>query len=172
MRAGTVRVDWQRACIGIPLLAMLGGCHTTQYFIDNRRAMSDAQVCGNWRESWRGQYNRELHIATLDELTKRSLSTEQCRQMLASADSMMARSQAATGALASILVIGAAARYGSPSAAGAPTTDRQWDWDEFIGPNNQTVWACRGVQTGQFGPDFLCVGPKIDVRWPGLLAPR
>lgn len=151
----------------------LSGCYTTEYFIDNRRSMTDTQVCGNWRESWRGQYNKALHVATLDELNRRKVSTEQCRQMLVPVDALMAQSANATGALAAILLIGAAAKYGSPAAISpSPVTDKEWEWDQFLGASGQAVWACRGVQTAQFAHEFLCLGPKVDMRWPGLSAPR
>jgi outer membrane murein-binding lipoprotein Lpp len=45
--------------------------------------------------------------------------------------------------------------------------DREWDWDQFYGPNNQLVWACRGVQSGQFADAAYCnYLMKVDFRWP------
>lgn len=45
--------------------------------------------------------------------------------------------------------------------------DTEWDWDEFYGQEGRLVWACRGVQTGQFAEQFNCnYLPKSDFRWP------
>jgi hypothetical protein len=46
--------------------------------------------------------------------------------------------------------------------------DYEWDWDAFYNEYRQLVWACRGVQTGQFSTDDKCAfKPKTDLRWPG-----
>ena len=50
--------------------------------------------------------------------------------------------------------------------------DTAWDWDQFADENGRWVWACRGVQTGQFADDHYCRGlVRIDGRWPGLGRP-
>lgn len=48
----------------------------------------------------------------------------------------------------------------------APARDYEWDWDEFY-YDNSLVWACRGVQTGQFAEQSNCAYKvKVDFRWP------
>ena len=45
--------------------------------------------------------------------------------------------------------------------------DTNWDWDQFYNKSNLLVWACRGVQTGQFAPLNKCsYKNKNDQRWP------
>ncbi len=45
--------------------------------------------------------------------------------------------------------------------------DQEWDWDGFYNEYRQIVWACRGVQTGQFAFDERCAfKTKTDYRWP------
>lgn len=45
--------------------------------------------------------------------------------------------------------------------------DYEWDWDEFYNEQYQLVWACRGVQTGQFANQAHCTNlPRTDLRWP------
>ena len=45
--------------------------------------------------------------------------------------------------------------------------DYEWAWDQFYHSNGSLVWACRGVQTGQFAEKINCLGkPKNDYRWP------
>jgi hypothetical protein len=71
-----------------------------------------------------------------------------------------------------VVAIGAAAYYGSKGSGGggyapAQAADYDWDWDQFYNANYQLVWACRGVQTGQFSDESHCTyKAKIDSRWP------
>lgn len=45
--------------------------------------------------------------------------------------------------------------------------DVAWAWDEFTAPNAAgRMWACRGIQTGQFADDSKCSGWKEDKLWP------
>ena len=45
--------------------------------------------------------------------------------------------------------------------------DHEWDWDSFYN-QGQHVWACRGVQTGQFAEYEHCSDKiQTDDRWPG-----
>lgn len=44
--------------------------------------------------------------------------------------------------------------------------DFEWDWDAFF-RNENLVWVCRGVQTGQFAHHSHCHNkPQLDWRWP------
>lgn len=72
--------------------------------------------------------------------------------------------------VAAVVAIGAlaysAAKHGGAGGA-TPTTDYDWDWDEFYS-QGRLVWACRGVQTGQFADASHCTYKlKTDARWPG-----
>ena len=54
-----------------------------------------------------------------------------------------------------------------PQSNRRATADTQWAWDEINHPTGR-MWRCRGIQTGQFAPDYQCSGlPKVDYRWPG-----
>jgi uncharacterized membrane protein len=45
--------------------------------------------------------------------------------------------------------------------------DRDWAWDQFYHSTGSLVWACRGIQTGQFAQKEKCYGkPRHDYRWP------
>jgi hypothetical protein len=69
---------------------------------------------------------------------------------------------------------------GSPSAASAAQPeknggkayyDSDYAWDEFY-HRGRTVWACRGVQTGDFVSESLCAfQPKSDSHWPSKTVP-
>ena len=54
-----------------------------------------------------------------------------------------------------------------PRSSRVPANDTQWAWDQISHPSGR-IWRCRGIQTGQFAPDYRCSGlPKVDYRWPG-----
>ena len=60
-----------------------------------------------------------------------------------------------------------AVRSISEGFARIPKGDRDWDWDQFYHSTGSLVWACRGIQTGQFAEQTRCAGkPKNDYRWP------
>nr|WP_143028912.1 hypothetical protein [Massilia sp. PDC64] len=45
--------------------------------------------------------------------------------------------------------------------------DFDWEWDQFYNSSYQLVWACRGVQSGQFADASRCAyKPQTDLRWP------
>ena len=49
-----------------------------------------------------------------------------------------------------------------------PNKDRYWYWDEFSDQYGNTLWRCRGSQTGRFAENEKCAGQsRDDNRWPG-----
>jgi len=55
----------------------------------------------------------------------------------------------------------------SEGLAKLPRYDVDWDWDQFYHSTGSLVWACRGIQTGQFADLYRCSGKsKNDYRWP------
>ena len=45
--------------------------------------------------------------------------------------------------------------------------DVSFAWDKFTAPNAYgNIWACRGIQTGQFVENSKCSGPQEDKLWP------
>lgn len=74
----------------------------------------------------------------------------------------------AAGAIAVVaLAAYGAAQGGAGTANGlAPATDYDWDWDQFY-HNGSLLWACRGIQTGQFAEQSRCqYKHQSDYRWP------
>ncbi len=48
-----------------------------------------------------------------------------------------------------------------------PKHDTDWAWDQFHHSTGSLVWACRGIQTGQFAEHTRCAEKsKNDNRWP------
>jgi len=49
-----------------------------------------------------------------------------------------------------------------------PSDDSSWAWDSFRDQYGNLVWACRGMQTGQFSFLVRCRDrPRHDLTWPG-----
>jgi len=46
----------------------------------------------------------------------------------------------------------------SEGLAKLPRYDVDWDWDQFYHSTGSLVWACRGIQTGQFADLYRCSG--------------
>jgi hypothetical protein len=150
-----------------PLL--LAACAVSQErFYADRESLSDAQVCRAWVGST-GVFSQDVG----QEAQRRGLLYANCEKQVAN------EKGAAVGAVV-LGVLGAAAIYsakhgggggGGGAAQASPSNgaiDYEWDWDQFMAPGDGLVWACRGVQTGQFADEWHCAGkPKADLRWPG-----
>jgi hypothetical protein len=61
---------------------------------------------------------------------------------------------------------------GDRSSSSSEAVDSEWAWDEYRNRSGNLVWACRGVQTGEFAPEIKCAAKiQIDTQWPGKSAP-
>jgi hypothetical protein len=70
-----------------------------------------------------------------------------------------------------LVAVGAAVYYGAKKGGAggqlAQVSDYDWDWDQFY-QQGSLVWACRGIQTGQFADQSKCAyKAQTDFRWPG-----
>lgn len=55
----------------------------------------------------------------------------------------------------------------NPDLSRLQPRDIAFAWDKFTAPNAYgIIWACRGIQTGQFVENSKCTGPQIDELWP------
>ena len=154
---------WRRIVSAGACVALVSCAITPQDFYANRASYSNEQVCRIWRV-----YDGEVSDAAAAEAARRGMSVERCRAILAEADKR--DSSAAVGAAFLLALFAAASGAGAAPAPAVPVAvDTEWGWDQFYNERNELVWACRGVQTGQFQPIVRCQYlPKIDTRWPGL----
>jgi hypothetical protein len=144
------------------LAASLLGCATQGQFYKDPQSLSDAQVCRLWVQA-SGDFFKDVDA----EASRRNLDYGECQ----------AKVQQQNLGIAAALLIGiaaaAAARGGGGGGYATPAqpaaaNDFDWDWDQFYNQGGQLVWACRGVQTGRFAPNYHCAGkPMTDWRWPG-----
>jgi hypothetical protein len=137
---------------------------TPEQFYANRTSYTDEQVCSMWRH-----YDGPVEQGAIAEAARRGISVDRCTAILAAAEQ---RNANVAAGLMLILALGAA----SQGAATAPmpmmpvASDTEWAWDQYRNDAGNLVWACRGVQTGQFWPEVRCQFlPKLDIRWPGPL---
>ena len=78
--------------------------------------------------------------------------------------------EAAERLSAALANAGQAYNLGYAMGGGQPPVAQQrdwdWAWDQFY-KDGYLVWACRGMQTGQFAEEWHC-SPKVktDYAWP------
>lgn len=156
----------------------LAGCAiTAERFEEKKYSLSDADVCRAVDSSGRSG-NRDFARSVVEEYGRRGLSSDRCQSAIQEQNA----NRAAVAALvvlagAAIAVSRSSGGYApaqsyapaSPQSVSAPVFDYEWEWDQFNNALMQPVWACRGVQTGQFAVEQRCIGKlKLDWKWPGL----
>lgn len=152
--------------IALTLCGLMAGCAVTpERLRSNPQSVSDADLC---RALEGGEAKRDptFMYDIRIQMSRRWISDEQCGQIVS-------KSNAAIGAgflLGAALVAasrGAGDGGGGSNSYAAQQYDTEWDWDQFYNQYRQLVWACRGVQTGQFADNWHCAGKaQIDWRWP------
>lgn len=149
---------------------LLSGCALTPAeFSAKRYEISDTRVCKTWRSASNSGDSAFLRVAW-DEVSRRGLDREKCQRLETDQDvaigagiliGLAALAAAKGGSAASGAAVGGSAGYGST------TYDYDWEWDQFYNQYRNLVWACRGVQTGQFADPSHCAGKlQTDWKWP------
>lgn len=152
-------------------LTASGCAMSPERFSQTRFSLNDTEVCRSARDA-NASRNSDFIQATQAELDRRSVMPQVCDQLIQEEDT-----RNAVTALAVIAIVGAAAvaanssgvGYASPSTSSAysSASDYDWAWDQFYSASYELVWACRGIQTGQFANVDKCqYDSKIDSRWP------
>lgn len=172
----------QRA-VCLAVATCLAGCAMTpQRFEQTRLSMTDTAICKALRNAYRADDKLLMDATYTEAYERRSLTVERCRELIDAEAKAAANAAVVLLGIIAIGAIAAGARGGgargvSPGIPNASsfnslaTTDFEWDWDEFYNEYMQLVWACRGVQTGQFADPSLCQHlVKIDIRWPSKSA--
>lgn len=162
----------RRVLVAVVAVALASCAVTPQQFAQQRYSLSDLEVCRAAISAAKSSdYN--FQSITQDEARRRGLAPESCARLVKEANE---KAVAAAAVVIGVIAIAAAARKGGGGSSYAPTTgvtDTDWSWDLFYNEYRQSVWACRGHQTGRFAELSRCeYKPKIDSRWPSLEAPR
>jgi hypothetical protein len=138
------------------IFSMLTGCAVSPaQFYANKSGFSDSQLCRATQTTSNVNFKWDVVM----ELDRRGVTSENCEQMI--------RNQNIAIGAALIGVAAIAASRGGSGGGASSSTDYEWDWDQFYNEYRKLVWACRGVQTGQFADGYHCSGKyQIDSRWP------
>lgn len=137
-------------------------------FYRNPGNASILQLCKTVR-SQEARSNAKFRADVLTALQRRGISQPRCQELISEQRAAVAAGLAA-GALVYVAAQDGGGAGGTGSSAySASKTDYDWDWDQFTDEYGNLVWACRGVQTGQFAEAFRCqFDVKDDYRWPTL----
>jgi hypothetical protein len=162
----TLEVSW-KALVLIASVIATGCAWTPERYASKRENLDDTETCRLFL-GWRKEAKEPYLTMVKEEVARRGLTEDQCAANYQ--ELRRARREAiGTGLLLTASV--AAVVYASQSRAAFPVTasyDSSWDWDQFADKSGNLVWACRGVQTGQFADQHHCTGrPISDWRWPG-----
>lgn len=143
-------------------VSVLAGCATVDRRLDTaeNRELCKSYVVSQATKDWAVEQDR------VREMTERGLSRGDCSRMLGN-DRWEADTVLAVGV--AVLAVAAIVAIAKRGGGGDPSTDYQWDWDLFYDEHRQLMWACRGVQSGQFADAWRCAGKaRTDARWPSL----
>lgn len=149
----------QRWISTVALIALAGCAVSPERFRKERYNLSNTQVC---RTALSDGVGKDASFATdvWQEVQRRGLTGQDCRALIN-------EQNAGIGVAALLGVAIIAASRGGGGEGYAPNYDTEWDWDQFYNEYRQLVWACRGVQTGQFAETYRCSGKwQTDARWP------
>jgi hypothetical protein len=158
----------KRTSTFVAILMATSCAMTPERFSQQRLSLTDVQVCRASVDAEKSGV-ASFNDTTQAELERRSISNRHCRKLIKEDDEKNAATAVAILAVAAVVVAAAAAGGGGGSSYSAPsaTQDYDWDWDQFYNASYQLVWACRGLQTGQFAELRHCSGDyKSDSRWP------
>jgi hypothetical protein len=164
------RAGWFRGtAFAIAALTLSSSAVSANSYYSAQKRLSDLQLCKTER-SREAQSNAQFRNDVIRDLQARGVTPQRCDELIRQQKAAIAAALAVGAAAAIIASEGGGGSSGSSTTAGsyAAQQDYDWDWDQFYNQYGQLVWACRGVQTGQFAEFENCrLDAKIDSRWPG-----
>jgi hypothetical protein len=153
----------QAAVVAVVSFALsTAGCTTSREALKkDPKAVSTSALC----RSWTSATDQEFRLDILQELSRRSVTVEQCGEMVRK------QNQAIAAGIA-LAAVGTAVAVCANNNCGGGGYYRPYhddaDWDAFYNQYGQIVWACRSVTTGRFVYESNCYGKaQSDWRWPG-----
>lgn len=151
-------------------VAMSGCAMSPQQYYAKREAWTDHEVCQTFILASKAQANYEFIADLRSDAAARGQDHDSCVKMV---DDGNRKAALAFVAVLGVIAIAAVARNGGGGGGGynGSASDSSWEWDEFYNAQYQLVWACRGVQTGQFSEQYHCQGKsQSDWKWPSKSA--
>lgn len=164
--AGRTRL--QRITAIIMSAVLVAGCASSpKHFAKHKESLTNLDVCRTWKSAANGR-NADFLANVAAEADRRDLTADQCAEEIRKGNDAVTAAVVVLGVVAAVAAVAAGSRGGGYPNSYAPASDHEWDWDQFYTQSYQLVWACRGVQTGEFADAWRCNGKaKTDFRWPG-----
>lgn len=161
----------KRFTASLVVSSLITGCAVSpQQFAEKRQSLRPDELCRT-REAAERKNNFSFLSEIDQELTRRGISPNECSDIVKKSNSNAA---GAAVVILGALAIAAAAKsggYGGNSYQPNTNTDYDWAWDQFYNSQYNLVWACRGIQTGQFAELYRCnYKAKNDNTWPSKRA--
>lgn len=149
----------------ITFAIFLSGCavQSSHLFDQRKSTLSDGEVCRSYLHGLEHDDFGLMRNAQIEAIN-RGFDVSSCKNKVQNENVKIIAVAALTTAVAI-----AAKNSGKGNAPATPSQpiDFEWDWDQFYNEDRQLVWACRGVQTGQFSTLDKCTfKTKTDYRWP------
>ena len=151
--------------------SFISGCAVSpQQFSQKKHTLRADEIC-RAREAAVEKKNYSF-LNDIDlELTSRGIQANECSKIIKESN---LKTAGVAVAVLGVLAIAAAAKsggYGGNNYQPNNAADYDWAWDQFYNSEYNLVWACRGVQTGQFADVNRCAyKPKNDFTWPSKRA--
>ena len=160
----------ERAIAAAVAIALSGCAMTPNYFRANESRLSNFEVCRTWQSASQSS-DSSFAVDVGRAANMRGFDRAQCDHLVAE------QQRKAAAVIGALLLVGAGVAAARSSSGGGGyyvprfqpnAVDTSWDWDQFRDQNGALVWACRGVQSGQFAIHERCFGRmQVDARWPG-----
>jgi hypothetical protein len=155
------------AISGAVVLALASAsCTTSQQALSkNPSGVSTSALCRSLASAKDAKFQTDLYA----ELTRRSVTLDQCVEMIRKQNQAIAAGVA-------IAVVGTAVAVCANNNCGGggysrPNYYQGADWDAFYNQYGQVVWACREIASGRFVDYGYCYGKaQTDLRWPAKYA--
>lgn len=160
----------KRTIVGLLCVSLTACAMSPRYFYENRETLSDSRICRTWISALQQNAPASYTFDIGQEADRRGYTLDRCSDKVAKENTAAA---IVGGAALVGAAIAASRRSGGGAVGGGASTvqDYEWDWDEFFDASYRLVWACRGVQTGQFAEQWHCNGKaQTDWRWPSKRA--
>jgi len=153
--------------------ALASGCAISpEQFSRQKHTLRIDEVCRGYLKAVETS-NWAFHDDTTEELDRRQVSRYECSRIVKESN------ERAAGALTAVLLGAAIIAVAASSGGGggdyvnpyAPVHDYDWAWDQFFNEYYALVWACRGMQSGQFAALEKCAYKfQNDYTWPSKRA--
>lgn len=153
---------------------LISGCAISpQFYYANRATLTDHEVCSALLNARTARVDPGFYSDLQNDASNRGYTATDCERYVSENNK---KAGVALLLIAGVAVAAKVARSGGGGGGGANNfapgaTDYAWEWDEFYNQYSQLVWACRGVQSGQFADLSQCQGKvRNDWKWPSKSA--